>query len=91
VSIDDNSFFVLLGRGDGTFQSLPRMFVNEVTDVIAADFNGDGVPDLAACTFQDGMVYIILSDGRGGFFAPVPYNANSARYSLTTRTARGIR
>jgi hypothetical protein len=42
---------VLLGNGDGTFQTTSSGFSssNGLGGVAAGDFNGDGLPDLAAC------------------------------------------
>ncbi len=60
---------VLLGAGDGTFQ---RSFVGYVTgtaagpgtlQIVVGDFNGDGLPDLAAPDYASNDVAILLNDG----------------------------
>ena len=46
----ESSFSVLLGNGDGTFHVASGSPVSELygdNPVVAADFNGDGIPDLA--------------------------------------------
>ncbi len=54
---------VLLGNGDGTFQPLQRYPLpvgGEPAGLVTADFNGDGVPDLAAANFVQSAVAIFL-------------------------------
>jgi hypothetical protein len=61
---------VLLGRGDGTFETTSISYVAGVGygSVAAEDFNGDGFPDLAVAYFgtngRDGGVSILLNDGK---------------------------
>src|ERR1035438_9485558 len=57
------------GRGDGTLVGPPAYSVGGVpTSMVLADFNGDGKPDLAVAA---GGLWIILSQGGGGFKTPV--------------------
>jgi hypothetical protein len=61
--------FLMLGNGDGTFTTGPGL---DTVPAIAADFNGDGILDLASLFVSDGR-YIIgeMSLGLpGGMFAP---------------------
>jgi Bacterial Ig-like domain (group 3)/FG-GAP-like repeat len=54
---------VLLGNGDGTFQQLHRYPLpvgGDPIGLVTADFNGDGVPDLAAANFTQSAVAIFL-------------------------------
>jgi hypothetical protein len=48
-----NNLSVLLGNGDGTFQSpiTAASFVGGITAVAIGDFNGDGKPDLAVAAW----------------------------------------
>jgi hypothetical protein len=74
---DLSGLAVLLGRGDGTF--VARRSLNSgiaTAQLIAADFNEDGVDDLVStnlCTdvncssFQNGSVLVFLSRGDGMF------------------------
>ena len=66
---------ILLGNGDGTFAtpvqaSLPNLVVN-TTQLLAADFNGDGIPDLAMPDNSGQTVDILLGNGDGTFSAAV--------------------
>src|SRR6266576_321902 len=72
------SISVLLGNGDGTFQSAQT--VAEITNpasLVVGDFNGDGKMDLAVaiargplpCSSQPGNVSVLLGNGDGTFQA----------------------
>src|SRR6266568_4591979 len=67
----DNSFSVLLGNGDGTFQP-PRTLPIATHPALVAvgDFNGDGKPDLAISSVGDNTVSVLLGNGDGTFLAP---------------------
>jgi hypothetical protein len=66
---------VYLGNGDGTFTAVsPRTSLlpgqGDVITMVVADFNGDGVPDVATTWFG---VTVMLGNGDGTFTAaPVP-------------------
>jgi hypothetical protein len=66
---------ILLGNGDATFRPQSTVPVTGLLNVqqamIAADFNGDGFPDLAI-TF-DAQVAILLGNGDGTFQPPANY------------------
>jgi hypothetical protein len=61
---------VLLGRGDGSFETTPISYVGGAGDgsVAVGDFNADGLPDIAVVYFgtngRDGGVSILLNDGK---------------------------
>ncbi len=63
---------ILLGNGDGTFQT-PATFIpmpgSDPTSIVAGDFTGDGVLDLAVTTETSHAVTILMGDGHGGFHA----------------------
>ncbi|WP_263356176.1 beta strand repeat-containing protein [Acidicapsa ligni] len=67
-----DSISILLGKGDGTF--LAPVVVNvspsvgvEVSQIVAADFNGDGIADLLVTDNDDSTIAILLSNGDGTF------------------------
>jgi Ca2+-binding RTX toxin-like protein len=68
VGYSTNSVGVLLGNGDGTFQS-PQSFTvgsNAVTSVSIGDVNNDGNADIAVSD-KDGSVDLLLGNGDGTF------------------------
>jgi hypothetical protein len=68
-----NDIAILLGNGDGTFAApilatVPGSNV-DVDQVLVADFNGDGIPDLAIVDGNNSVVDILLGNGNGTFTA----------------------
>lgn len=49
------------GAGDGTFTKAPSLFVEQAADLRAADFNGDGVPDLVVLRPADEAIQVLVS------------------------------
>jgi hypothetical protein len=77
-----NDIAILLGKGDGTFAA-PVMVsvlgtIVGIEQIVVADFNGDGIPDLAVITNADNStVDILLGNGDDTFTAetinpPIP-------------------
>ena len=70
---------VLLGNGDGTFQSAVSYNAGgiETQAVVIGDVNGDGFPDLVVTsncqllTCVNGSIYLLLGNGDGTFKKPV--------------------
>jgi acetyl esterase/lipase len=60
---------ILLGNGDGTFRSGQSLTTvgRGLTSMVAQDFNGDGVPDLAVAASLTDTVSILLGNGDGTF------------------------
>jgi hypothetical protein len=53
---------ILLGRGDGTFEP-PQEFATEngTASLVVADFNNDGMPDLATANHESSSVTILIA------------------------------
>ena len=69
--------FVLPGNGDGTFQAPTARPSTGDSTIAVADFNGDGVPDVAAVDYTSGQITISFGLGNGTFqpgptFSPGP-------------------
>lgn len=96
-----NTVSVLLGNGDGTFQPPVQYPTSQgPLSVIAADFNGDGILDLAVdsscgsgsrCGYP-GEISILLGNGDGTFQPHVDYPADAFPYTVTAGdlTANGV-
>jgi hypothetical protein len=73
---------VLLGKGNGSFQSAIHYAAGSYSASVAiGDFNGDGKPDLVAATSgiksHSPGVSVLLNNGDGGFQAAVNYSAGA--------------
>jgi hypothetical protein len=69
---NSNDVTVLLGTGTGGFTAAsgsPFAVGTQPNSVVAGDFNGDGIPDLAAANDMDNTVTVLLGNGSGGFTA----------------------
>ena len=52
---------VLLGSGDGSFQTAIQVRTSPAVIVVVGDFNGDGKPDLAVAGFFSAFVSVLLN------------------------------
>ena len=90
TNADDNSYSVFTGNGDGTFAqvqgspfALPNVVANSEQGPVAltiADFNGDGIPDLAIVNKTSGTVTVLQGKGDGTFteFAKSPITVGTS-------------
>ena len=78
-----NTMSVLLGNGDGTFQSQVTYPVGQAPQAVAAgDFTGDGHLDLAVTNSGDNTVSVLLGNGDGTFRPQVTYPVGQAPQAL---------
>jgi Big-like domain-containing protein/VCBS repeat protein/FG-GAP repeat protein len=77
---------VLLGNGDGTFQS-PTIYPvgrqGNFSTIAVGDFNGDGKPDLAVCNGLDNTIDVLLNQGNGSFSVGSPIPVGSGPSAVT--------
>lgn len=81
---------VLLGNGDGTFQAAKQLNygTNCCWNVVTADFNGDGAPDLAAVGLQ-GSVAVLLGAGDGTFRQSQAFSITFGAFGITVADFNG--
>jgi fibronectin type 3 domain-containing protein len=85
-----NSLSIVLGNGDGTFQSaVPYPVGRGPFSVITGDFDGNGKLDLAVANSGDNTVSILLGKGDGTFQSAVPYPVGNGPYSVSTGDFNG--
>ena len=82
---------VLRGAGDGTFESpspFPYGVGGRPDGVAIADFNGDGIPDVAASSEASGLA-VLLGTGGGDFEPAVNYRTGGAARGLAVADLNG--
>lgn len=73
------SNYVCLNRGNGRFDRDCLAFSHEsATTITPADFNGDGLIDLAVPERDGGQSYVYLNDGKARFLKRIPFGPPDA-------------
>jgi FG-GAP-like repeat len=81
---------VLLGNGDGSFQTAHFFKVGRDPESVAgADVNGDGRPDLVSANYLDNTVSVLLGNGDGSFQRARIYNVGSDPASVAVADVNG--
>jgi hypothetical protein len=86
-----STVMVFLGNGDGTFTTVETspMTGNGADAIAAADFNQDGIPDLAITNYQSGTLTILLGNGDGTFTAAASPSAGTRPSGITIADFNG--
>ena len=78
-----NNLSILLGNGDGTFQTHVDYPAGTLPlGVLGADLNGDGKLDLVTANFTSNNVSVLLGSGDGTFQRHVDFGAGSGPAQL---------
>ncbi len=86
----DQTVSVLLGNGDGTFQSHADYPTgNFPISIASGDFNGDGKQDLVTANHDDDTVSVLLANSDGTFRSHVDYAADSFPFSVVVGDFNG--
>src|SRR5439155_1252874 len=81
---------VLLGRGDGTFQTAVNYNSGRYPQFVAiGDFNGDGKEDIAVANVNSGDVSVLLGNGDGTFQTAVNYALGNYPYAVAVGDFNG--
>jgi hypothetical protein len=81
---------VLLGNGDGTFQTQKTYSVGATPhSVVVADLNGDGKPDIVTANLYGQSVSVLLGNGDGTFQPQQTYAVGSKPEAVAVVDANG--
>jgi uncharacterized repeat protein (TIGR01451 family) len=81
---------ILLGNGDGTFQSAKTTSVGGNPRALAVrDFTGDGIADIAVVNYSANTLSILVGKGDGTFTAGASYTIGTNPQSVATGDVNG--
>ena len=84
-----NTVSVLLGNGNGTFQTQVTFATGSSRSVTLGDLNGDGKPDLAVANLHDNTVSVLLGNGNGTFQTQATFATANQPFSVTLGDLNG--
>jgi len=85
TNVSTNNVSVVLGNGNGFFQSSVKFAVGTAPLSLAgADFNGDGRIDLVTANSGSNNVSILIGNGDGTFLAATHVPAGTSPFAVTT-------
>src|SRR5258708_38305198 len=88
----DGTVTILLGDGKGKFteaKGSPFPAGHSPSDICVADFNGDGILDLAFANHEQKSLTVLLGDGHGGFTPAAASPVEAVSYAPTPPVAAG--
>jgi hypothetical protein len=87
----NNTVSVLLGKGDGTFQTAVTYPVGASgpQSVAVGDFSQDGELDIVAANVDDNKISVLLGNGDGTFSTPVIYTTGAGANSVAVAEFNG--
>jgi hypothetical protein len=80
---------VLLGNGDGTFQSPHTYAIGDANYLALVDLNRDGILDVVVADFNGNTVNVLLGKGDGTFQAVPHYSAANGPQAVAVRDLNG--
>ncbi len=94
ANYDSNTVSILLGNGNGTFQTAQNFNCGSYPiSVAVGDFNGDGNLDVAVANNADnlpgGNLAIMFGNGNGTLQAPVDYSTQGSPFYVAVADLRG--
>lgn len=85
-----NSVSVLLGNGNGTFQTHVEYATGTgPASIVVGDFNGDSQTDLAVTNYYDNSVSVLLGNGDGTLQGPPSYETGADPISMAAADFNG--
>lgn len=78
IIVAADGLFVMLGDGNGAFDSTYVISSPQSSYIVSHDFNKDGNMDIATIQSFSNNIYVYIGDGNGGFAAGVSFSAGGS-------------